>query len=250
MATFKEIFDYLNTVFPKSDSEPWDTDGIDICLDPSVEINKIVLALDVTSKIADEAEKEGANLIITHHPLIFNKINEIDVSNSTSKRIISLISKGISSISLHTRLDKHQGGVTDSLCKKLGLFVDDKICNGLVNICHVEETSFESFTQKTEKSFGIPIRTFKNNEKVKTIAVCGGGGKSFVDDVVLYGADTYITGEVSHPQLIDAEEYGLNIVLGSHYATEIMVLPFLKNVIEEKFTNIPVVIKYTNGISK
>lgn len=250
MSTFKEIIEYLDSIFPKSDSEQFDPDGIDICISPDEEIKKIVVALDVTKEISDYASCEGSNLIITHHPLIFNKISTIDSSNATGKRIISLISKGISSVSYHTRLDKHDGGVTDSLCECLGLKKEYRISNGLVNICSIEETDFESFSKKIESTLGVPLRCFNNSKVVKKIAVCGGGGKSFLDDVALEGADTYITGEVDHPRLIDAAEYGINLILGSHYATEALVLPFLQKTIKEGFPDIEVFIKYSSELSK
>jgi putative NIF3 family GTP cyclohydrolase 1 type 2 len=135
------------------------------------------------------------------------------------------------------------------LCEKLGLIKDYRICNGLVNICTIDETDFMSFAEKAEKELGIPLRILNSNGKAKKVAVCGGGGKSFVDDVALEGADTYITGEVDHPKIIDAKEYNLNLILGSHYGTEALVLPFLAKTIKDKFPEIPVFIKYTNEFS-
>lgn len=250
MAIFKEVYGFLEEYFPKTDSEPWDCDGLDICVDQNAEINKIVLALDITSTVISYAKEIGANLIITHHPVLFDKINVIDESDIVGKKIISLISSGISSISYHTRLDKHEGGVNDSLCDKLGLVADYKICNGIVNVCSVEETEFETFSKKVEGSIPANIKKYENCKTVKKVAVCGGGGKSCIPEVVRNGVDTYITGEVDHMSLIDAKECGLNLILGTHYGTEALVLPYLKKVIENRFSEIPVFIKYTEEFSK
>ncbi len=250
MAIFGEVYNYLETIFPKSDSEPWDCDGVDVCIDSDAEIEKIVLALDVTSPVIEYAKEEGANLIITHHPFLFDKINIIDGSDAVGKKIISLIQNNISCISYHTRLDRHENGVNDSLCQKLGLNPEYKICNGIVNICTVEETDFDDFEKLVKSSLSANIRSFNNNGKVKKIALCGGGGKSFLKSVFAENVDTYITGEVDHMALIDSAEYGINLILGSHYSTEALVLPYLKKVIEDKFPNVPVLIKYTDEFSK
>lgn len=249
MATFNEVYNYLESVFPKADSEPWDCDGLDICINPNSKIQKIVLALDVTSSVIQYAKTEEANLIITHHPFLFDKINVIDGTDAVGKKIVSLIQNNISCISYHTRLDKHENGVNDSLCDKLGLKLEYKTCNNIVNICTIDEIDFELFEQRIKNSLSCNLRSFKNNDKVKKIAVCGGGGKSFIHDIAKENVDTYITGEVDHMALINSSEYNINLFLGTHYATEALVLPYLKKVIEEQFPNIPVLIKYTDEFS-
>ncbi len=250
MSIFKEVFDYLESYFPETDGESWDQDGMDICIDMYSEVTKIVLALDVTSAVIDYAKEIGANLIITHHPVLFDKINVINGSTAEGKKLIALIKNGISCISYHTRLDKHEGGVNDSLSNKLGLKKDFSLYNGLVNVCTIEETDFDSFCQHVENSLGIKVRAFNNNGKAKKIALCGGGGKSCIDGAYFEGADTYITGEVDHMALINAAEYGINLILASHYATEALVLPYLKNVINSQFPNIQIFIKELEGLSK
>ncbi len=241
---FKEIYEYLESVFPKYDSEPWDCDGLDICIDRNAEIKKIVLALDVTTPVIEFAKENDANLIITHHPLLFDKINVIDGSEVTGKKVVSLIKNGISAISYHTRLDRHEGGVNDSLCEKLGLKKEYSIGNGIVNICSSEITDFEVFVENSKEILGDKVTAFKNSENFKKIAVCGGGGKSMLYQLPGEDIDTYITGEVDHMALINASEYGINLLLGTHYRTEALVLPFIKRVIEEKFQNACVLIKY------
>lgn len=250
MAIFTDVYKYLEDFFPREDAEPWDQDGMDVCISPDAEIKKIILALDITSSVINYAKDEGANLIITHHPVLFDKINVIDASNTVGKKLVSLIKNDISAISYHTRLDKHQGGVNDSLCQKLGLTLEYKICNDIVNVCNVEETDFDVFAQNVKAFLNAEVRAYNNNGKVKKIAVCGGGGKSMISHIVKEGVDTYITGEVDHMALIDSAEYGINLILGTHYATEALVLPYLKSVIQEKFPQIPVLIKYTNEFSK
>jgi dinuclear metal center YbgI/SA1388 family protein len=250
MALFREVYQYLEDYFPKSDSEPWDCDGLDVCVNPDAEIKKIILALDVTSDVIDFAETEKANLIVSHHPFLFDKINVIDSSTATGKKVISLIKKDISAISYHTRLDKHEGGVNDSLCNALGLVPEYKVCDGLVNICYVKNTDFEEFARNVENKLNAKIRWFNNNGKVFKVALCGGGGKSCVDAVAREKADTYITGEVDHMALINCKEYGINLILGTHYATEALVLTYLKDVLENKFPDISIAIKYSEEYAR
>lgn len=249
MAIFNEIYDYLESVFPKTDSASWDCDGLDLCVDRKAEIKKIVLSLDVTSEIIKYAENEGANLIISHHPFLFDKINVIDAADTTGKKIISLIKKGISAISYHTRLDMHEGGVNDSITNALGLKREYKIFDDMINICTSEDSSFDSLIQKSKEVFSDGIKAYKNNDSVKKVAICGGGGKGVLHLLRKENVDTYITGELAHHELIDGEESGINLIIGTHYGTEALVLPFLKKIIEERFPEIPVLIKYTPQFS-
>ena len=241
---FNDVYQYLESVFPRTDSEPWDCDGLDICINPNSHIQKIVVALDVTSSVIQYAKNEDANLIITHHPFLFDKINVIDGSEATGKKVVSLIKNGISAISYHTRLDRHEGGVNDTLCERLKLKKEYSICDGLVNICSAKETEFDSFVKSAKEILGDNISSFQNNDNFRKIAVCGGGGKSLLGQLPNEEVDTYLTGEVDHMALINAAEYKINLILGTHYRTEALVLPFLKRIIEEKFPDVPVLIKY------
>ena len=155
--TVKEIYEKICLRIPEELSEEWDNDGIMCCPDDFVNVNRALVALDVTEEVVDYAIDNGFELIVSHHPLIFKPLSSLNTDNHISRKVIKLISAGVSVISLHTRADKVRGGVNDCLAKLLGLsdvetFGDD--CLGRIG--HLErETSIEEFSSHIKSALGI-----------------------------------------------------------------------------------------------
>jgi dinuclear metal center YbgI/SA1388 family protein len=207
-------------------SEDWDADGIQI--DCGNDIKKAVISLDCTSEVIEFASRAGADAIINHHPLIFNPLDNISVSDSVGKRVAACIKGGISVLAYHTCLDSAEGGVNDRLCEAIGIKNTTAFLPfgryGVLNM----ETDFSSFVALTEKSLNTKVQNIVDcGRKVKNIAVISGGGKDYIKEAFMTGADTYLTGEVNHAAMIDCKEYGMNLVCSTHFATENVVIPFL-----------------------
>jgi sporulation protein YabP len=128
----RQLYQYLNQNIPTSLSCEWDNDGLMCCPDPDREVHKVLIALDVTGEVADEAVEGDFDVVVSHHPLIFKPIRSLTVDDGVGAKLMSFVRAGISVMSFHTRLDAAGGGVNDRLAEELGLidvesFDDDKI---------------------------------------------------------------------------------------------------------------------------
>ena len=113
--TLKELYEYLEKKMPPSLMEEWDNDGMMCCPNPTNEVKRTLVTLDVTEEIVDYAIDRGFDLIISHHPLIFKPISAITDSNNVSRKVIKLLEAGVSVFSFHSRADKVSGGVKGAL---------------------------------------------------------------------------------------------------------------------------------------
>ena len=193
--------------------------------------------------MVDYAIDNGFELIVSHHPLIFKPLSSLNTDNHISRKVIKLISAGVSVISLHTRADKVRGGVNDCLAKLLGLsdvetFGDD--CLGRIG--HLErETSIEEFSSRIKSALGIERLVVADAyNPIYTIALVGGDGKGYVKEAIEMGADTYISGRIGYNVMEEAAEMGINLIEAGHYATEFPVTAFFSNLLTKIDPNITV----------
>ena len=128
MTTIKDLYNYLDAAFPQALSCPWDNDGLMLCGDREKEVKRVLCTLDVTEKTIAEAIDLGCDCMISHHPMIFKKMAAVNDGDFHGRRIIDLLSHGISVMSFHTRLDAVEGGVNDELCREDGDPVVNPLC--------------------------------------------------------------------------------------------------------------------------
>lgn len=231
--TVEQLAKILDNEIPTELSESWDNDGRIIIPDPEAEVTRVLCALDCTSVAIDYAVKNGCNVIVTHHPLIFKPIGSLTVNDSVGKRVIECVKRGIAVLSYHTRLDSIKGGVNDTLADLLGIENADAFLP-FGRIGDVDEQSFYDFAKKTAEALSLDICSLglvKATETVKRVAVISGCGKDEINEVISAGADTFVTGEVMHNHMIDCKELGLNLICGTHYATERIIVPVLADII-------------------
>ncbi len=234
--TVTEISAVLRGIF--GESQPWDNDGV--MVESGLPVTKIAVCLDATTKNISVARAQGANAIITHHPLIFKPISSFN-GDATSRRVYQCIKNNISVASFHTCFDTYNGGVNDLLCERL------EISEALPfvpygRIGSVTPRSFEEFSKFAEERLScVPFQTVNSNKTVSKVAVVGGCGKDEVTDAYLAGADTFLTGEASHAAMIEAEEYGMNLLCLGHFQTENIAVPALAEIIKSNFPHIEVI---------
>lgn len=240
MPTISAIYLHLKTVLPTSLSCDWDNDGLMVCVSPDKEVKKILLALDVTPAVAEYAVKIGADLIISHHPLIFSGIKRMDGHDGTSRKVISLIQNDIAVMSFHTRLDAADGGVNDILAslfslsdvEKFGVDGDTAARIGTLP----KPMAFEDFCRLVKDTLSAPsVCGAKGSDTVSRLAVLGGSGKDYICEAQKMGADTYLTGEVNYNYLLEAAENGLSVITAGHYHTEAPSAAFFEKTLTEKF---------------
>ncbi len=233
--TVEQLIEKLNTDIPTALSMPWDNDGIDILPNKDMEISRVLCALDCTSVAIEKAKKQGCNVIITHHPLVYKPLGTVAYTDSVGKRVIDCIKNDIAVISFHTRLDIIENGVNDTLAAMLGIKnTESFIPYGRVG--EVENQSFTQFATKVAEALELDINSIpmvKATDTVSRVAVVSGSGKADIKEAVDCGADTFVTGEVMHNHMIDCKELGLNLICATHYATERIILPILANTIRK-----------------
>lgn len=237
MAKLYEIIDLLNKNIPFDIKEEWDNVGL-IIGDRNKEINKILIALDCTYDVLLEAIKIDADLIITHHPLIFGGIKNIDFNTPLGIKIRELIRSEIDLISLHTNFDKVENGTSDTLSKILGLkniqnLTDDEFSLGKIG--ETDPVSLKAFISFVKEKLNLDfVKYIGNDEKViKKVAVVSGSGCEFYIDAKQQGADLLITSEIKHHIGIEAMESDIALIDAGHFETENVALKTLKNMLEE-----------------
>lgn len=206
-----DILQFLEKLAPLELSEPWDNCGL-LVGDKNSDVLKILVALDVTEDVVREAINVGANLIISHHPVIFKAIKNI----TNQKNIILAIKNDISIISMHTNLDKTF--INDVLSKRLNLRNVKSLELGKIGTLDTP-MNINDFIAYVKDKLGVDRVSFANaTDIVYKVAVIGGSGGSFLGQIL--DADTFITGDISHHTFLDAIGMGKNIIDAGHFATE------------------------------
>ena len=235
--TVSELYKKLNQRFPRELSCEWDNDGLMCCPDPEREVRRVLVALDVTAAVVEEAIQGGYDLIVSHHPLVFRPLKAIEPSHPVAKKCIRLLLAGISVMSFHTRLDAVEGGVNDVLAEALGLsevtpFVGDDGCAiGRVGVLS-RPMSLEDFVRSVKSVTGADAVAYTDaGREVLRVALLGGSGGDDVSAAERTGADTYLSGELAHHYMTDAPERGMNLVAAGHYETEQPVTRHIRQIL-------------------
>lgn len=247
----KELYQKFAEAIPEGLREPWDNDGIMCCPDGSSEVYRVLVALDVTEEIVDYAIERGFDLIVSHHPLIFRPISSLDEENHISRKLIKLVSSGISVFSFHTRADKLVGGVNDRLADILGMKDVVPFGDGdLGRIGTIDETmDIQDFAYRVKQLCGSDIiRYAEGFSDVHTVAVVGGDGKSYVKAAIDAGADTYISGRIGYNVMEEAAEMGINLIEAGHFFTEQHITDFFRELLSDFDPNLYIEIADSNMI--
>jgi len=251
MTTVSDILHYLDTLAPRELAEPWDNVGL-LCGSPNTPVTKVLLALDPFEGVCREAGAIGAELIVTHHPLIFTPLASITDQSSIGRSLQYLCSHGISAINAHTNLDCAAGGVNDCLAARLGLETVQTIPLpgkdwGLLRYGAVPEQPLTVFLEAVKTALGCPgLRYVDGGEPVHQVAVGGGSCGSELMDAVQAGCDTFVTSDVKYNQFWDAKDLGLNLIDAGHFHTENPVIFRLAERIQSQFPNVSVRVSQTH----
>ena len=258
MTLVKDVFEYLNGIAPVSLKMDFDNVGMLVGNGDS-EVCKILVALDITDEVIDEAAAFGAELIVSHHPLIFTPMKSVLSSDLVGSKVIKLIQNGISAICMHTNLDIAEGGVNDALIKALGgasmayLEYTGTDADGVSHGCgrigelanDMELCDFLKVCKDKLNSNGL--RYHDAGKKVKRLAVMGGSGGDCVGLAEEMGCDTYVTSDIKYNAFLDAKELGINLIDADHFCTENVVVPVLHEKLSNNFPECEVKISETHG---
>lgn len=234
-----EITSIIEKFAPLSLQESWDNSGY--CIgSPTQEVSSAIVALDCTPKVVDLAIECGADMIITHHPLIFGGVKKISIENNLGYVIYKAIQHGMVVYSCHTNMDKVIDGVSGLMASRLGLSDieilskgDEESGLGVVGLLP-EGLKDEEFAQKVKEVFSVKsVRCSSPKGRViKKVALCGGSGKSLIKAAQEAGADAYITGDISYHDFLT--EDGFFLVDIGHYESEIDVVEKISSILKEK----------------
>lgn len=252
MTTVQDVLQYLNTIAPADMQESWDNCGL-LCGRSAQPVHKILVALDPFSDVIDEALACSADLIVTHHPLIFGEgLKAINDTTETGRSLFTLITHGIAAINAHTNLDQAPGGVNDCLAARLGLQnvqvirphgIDPQGREwGLLRRGTVTPQPLPEFLSFVKEALGCEgLRYVSGGRTVCHVAVGGGACGSELMDAWSAGCDTFVTSDIKYNQFRDAFDLGLNLIDAGHFHTENPAMPILAQRLQEAFPETEVV---------
>lgn len=233
----KEIAQILEEQSPASYALAWDNVGL-LAGDPDQEVKKIYLALDATDETVEEAAGMKADLLVTHHPLIFSGMKRITADDFVGRRLLRLIQNGISYYAMHTNFDIK--GMAELSAAMIGLS-DVRVLDVTASFDGREEgigrvgllslpMTLECCAQFIKSVFSLPsVRFFGNPDRLLTrAAICPGSGKSEIGNAISHGADVLITGDIGHHDGIDALAQGLCIIDAGHYGLEHIFIRYME----------------------
>ena len=246
MTTVSDILAYLDTLAPRGLAESWDNVGL-LCGSGEQEVRRILVALDPFENVCREAVEVGAQLIVTHHPLIFDPLKTVTEDDPVGRCLRLLCRHDISAINAHTNLDYAPGGVNDTLAAVLGLGDVQTIWlpgmdYGLLRQGEVETQPLTDFLALVKKELGCPgLRYADAGKPVHHVAVGGGACGSELMDAVRAGCDTFVTSDVKYNQFRDAYDLGLNLIDAGHFSTENPVTAVLARRLQTRFPELAVI---------
>lgn len=241
MAKVKDFYDFLNSIAPFETQEDWDNSGM-LVGDMDAEVKKVAVVLDITHEEIKKAKAIGADLIISHHPVIFNPIKSVTRGSVPYE----LVASSINALCCHTPLDIADGGTNDSLAELLGIEVT-RTEDPILRLGTVEPTTAKNLAGKIAKTLNTKVRYADAGRKIEKIAICTGAGCSLIE--AAGEIDAFITGDASHHNFLDCIQAGITLIAAGHYETEIVVVPVLVKKLQAQFPDIEIIdIKQENPI--
>lgn len=227
----KDLLGVLDGLAPTALAEKWDNVGL-LVGNPHNRVTTILVGLDATNTLVDEAIARKADTIITHHPVIFKPLSAIDTSDPAGRILQKALAHDISIIGCHTNLDSAVDGVNDILATMLGLTklvpLQPVEYDGHVDCGLGRVGSYDTPLEKREflrRLFAVlKLESFNMAgelpEVISRVALCGGSGSDFAKAAYASGADVYLTAEIKHATAVWANEVGFTIIDGTHFSTE------------------------------
>ncbi|PWM44006.1 MAG: Nif3-like dinuclear metal center hexameric protein [Clostridiales bacterium] len=232
-----DIYSFINTFAPFDTAEKWDNVGLLVGNSDNL-ITKVLISLDITPAVVFEAYEKGAELIVSHHPVIFDPLKNL-VPNSAP---YLLAKYGIDAICAHTNLDIAENGVNDVLAKAAGIkdrpeLLIEKGKQAIGRIGFLEnDMLFDDYVCFIKNVLNSNIvRYSKSSSSVCKVAVVGGAGDDYIELAREAGADTFLTGDVKYHDFLLANELGMNLIDAGHFSTENLIITYLKEKFENEF---------------
>lgn len=232
MRTIGEIYDKLDEFAPFHTAMSYDNPGL-LVGSRGTEINTLLLSLDITPEVIAEAVELGAELILSHHPVIFNPLKRLEETDAP----YLLAHHGIGAICAHTNLDLAQGGVNTCLAERLSLtrlrpvklYGEAALAEGLIGDLdrEYEPAEFAAYVKNALDCGGLKYT--RGGRKIKTVGLCGGAGADLLFDAASKGVDAFVSADTKHHELLAACQMGITLVDAGHFCTEdVVIQPLMK----------------------
>ena len=228
MATTNDIYAEMQRYAPLELAESWDNPGL--LVDCGREVSRVLVTLDITPEVVEEAAAGGCELIVSHHPVIFSPLKKLTPRDVP----FQLVQKGISAICMHTNLDAAEGGVNDVLADLFSIRQRTVFADGCGRVGDVEPITVPELAalaqcklavlcNAPDTGAAVQVKFADTGQPVRRLAVISGAGGSLFAEAIAEGADCLLTGEANHHHALDAKRLGLSLIAAGHYATEFPV---------------------------
>ena len=222
----KDIVSAIERVAPLSFQDEWDNSGLQVGFAGST-VSKVLVCLDVTEAVVDEAARLGCQMIVSHHPLLFKALRQVSDSTYQQRCVIKALARGIAIYSAHTSLDNAPGGVNHKIAELIGLQdiqwllpkEGEDAGSGLVGRLPKAEGD-TAFLQRIKSVFGVEClrHTACSGRDINTVALCGGSGAFLMKEALCKGADCFVTGEFHYHDYFEND--GMLLAELGHYQSE------------------------------
>lgn len=247
MATTNDIYAEMQRYAPLELAESWDNPGL--LVDCGREVFRVLVTLDITPEVVEEAAAGGCELIVSHHPVIFSPLKKL----SGQDVAFQLVKNGISAICMHTNLDAAEGGVNEVLAGIFGMREMEAFAEGCGRVGSIEPVTVPELAKRAQKELAarcnqpsdgpaVQIKFADTGKVVRRLAVISGAGGSLFEDAIARGADCLLTGEANHHHAIDAKRLGLSLIAAGHYATEFPVTAAVAEKLRRAFPELEVLV--------
>lgn len=244
----------IEEMAPLSLQESWDNSGF--CIgDGNSEVHSAIVGFDCTPELVAEAVSVGADMIITHHPLIFGGVKKISGTSVTGRTVMAAIRHGITVYACHTNMDKVLGGVSGTAASRIGLvnvrvLDSDAAGNGLGVIGELPQQMMpEAFLQHLKDR--LHVHTVRHSRPpfypLHTVALCGGSGRSLIGKALSAGADVYVSGDIPYHDFYAPD--GMMIADVGHFESEVEIMGVISDILMEKIPNFAVHIAKSSKVN-
>ena len=246
-----ELIEVLKGLAPEDCACEWDNPGL-LAGRSDKEVKKVYIALDATDQVVEAAIEAGAHMLLTHHPLIFKAIKQVNDQNFITRRLVKLIQSDISYYAMHTNFDAAPGCMADLAARRLGL----EECVPLELLGEMDAgqgpvpygigktgilrkaMTVRQVAKRVKEAFDLPFALVYGQElmdmEVTRISLCPGAGGSEIEGAVSCGSQVLVTGDISHHQGIDAAARQMAVIDAGHYGLEHIFIPYMAEYLEAR----------------